>query len=172
MPDRIPIAGARLNIEGSLRCPQSGQTHTGFLCPLSDHGVRLRPGTEHAAEEPPGTPIEHIAPIDKGTQSHRCAPFGNHAQRRGSYCIPIDFRYSMPIIRQVVSGLHKSSATLLRLGPPITNRYGPSLLRWGTISMSCNVLGPSAEPRQVSPALGRFCSYCRSHLLHLARHPS
>src|SRR4029453_12096522 len=43
--------------------------------------------------------------------------------------------------------------------PAIPNCCSTARFRLGTISLSCEVLGPSAEPRQVSAALGRFCSY-------------
>src|SRR5262245_37539836 len=77
MPDRRTIAGARLNIEGSLRRPQSGQTHACLPRPLADHGVGLRPSTEDPAEELSGTPVQRIAPIGKTPNSHLCAPCGN-----------------------------------------------------------------------------------------------
>src|SRR5262245_26747281 len=74
MPDRIPIAGARRNIESALRRPQSGQTYARLPRLLADHGIGLRPSTEDTAEELSRTPVQRIAPIGK-TWSRTRAPY-------------------------------------------------------------------------------------------------
>jgi len=102
------------------------------------------------------------------------------SQRRGSYCIPINFRCSMPIIRQVVSRLHKSSATLLLFvlislmlpmaGAAHTHQRSDRSRQSQTavalpgsawVQFLCRV--KSSAPVQslagCPTALGRFCSY-------------